>query len=113
MSDYLLEISRNPFAKSLVKRLRLPVPMPEPLVRKTGAWGEGLLQDLAVAIGGNGTVAEVLERIVTAAGGEVVTTHDPERRFNGLVFDATGLTSTTDLGRLYDFIKPRLSSLKN
>lgn len=113
MTDYLLELSRNAYAKSLVKRLKLPVPLPEPLHRGVGPWEEALLKGATIALGGKtGTLSKVLSTIVKAAGGVTQTTYEPETRLDGLLFDATGLTSPAELGQLYDFIKPRLPSLR-
>lgn len=51
MSDFLLELSRNPTARKVIAGTGLPIPMPQPLRRATGPWEERPLQDEAVAFG--------------------------------------------------------------
>ena len=38
MSDFLLELSKNPRARALVSALGLPIPLPQPLKRDLGPW---------------------------------------------------------------------------
>ena len=51
MSDWLLDVSQNPYAKQLVKGLGLPLPLPEKLRRAKGPWTATPLFDLDVAVG--------------------------------------------------------------
>ena len=40
MKDYLLELGKNPGARSLINRLGLPIPLPQQLERATGPSGD-------------------------------------------------------------------------
>ena len=106
MSDKYQGFVQSPIGKLLVKNLGLP--NPTPLERYT----EGApLVDGTVLLGGRGRLAESLPGLLdllgiasteAAAGGET---------YKGLVFDATGITSSADLNALRDFFTPVLRSL--
>ena len=115
MNDYLLELSRHPFAKKLVKQLKLPIPLPEPLKREKGPWSDAELAGMTFAFGSgkNGKLSTILPEIIESAKGETQTEHSPESTLHGLVYDATGAQTVESLGGLYDFIKPRLKSLRS
>ena len=51
-------------------------------------------------------------RLLDTLGIESTTTADPETRYRGLVFDATGLTDPTQLVALRDFFAPLMRSLR-
>lgn len=132
MSDFLLELGKNPTARKMIKTLGLPVPVPQALKRPRGPRSERPLHDLAVAFGSHGdsalvaTIATVLPR----AGADVSIVGElepfrgpgeaygrppqaldlqelPERfKAHGLVFDATACTTSQDLRSLYDFFHP-------
>ncbi|MCX6105990.1 MAG: 3-oxoacyl-ACP reductase [Proteobacteria bacterium] len=115
MSDYLLEISRRPLAKRLVRQLRLPLPLPEPLARASSVWAELELKGHTSAVGGtrDSQLKTVLESIITSAGGEIAPSIMGNPKLNSLVFDASSATTVADLGSLYDFVRPRISLLAN
>jgi 3-oxoacyl-[acyl-carrier protein] reductase len=106
MSDRYQGFVKTPIGKLLVKNLGLPNPVP--LERYTE--GEPLV-DGTVAIGGTGRLAESLPGILDLLGIASTTSTDAAERYKGLVFDATGLTSTSQLGALRDFFTPLLRSL--
>jgi 3-oxoacyl-[acyl-carrier protein] reductase len=133
MSDFLLELSKNPRARALVGALGLPIPLPQPLKRERGAWVARPLADLAVAVGGTAgaELVPVLAETLAAAGAdsylslpEALTTsfRGPGETFgrparaldafpagksiNALVFDATGITDTAGLRKVYEFFQP-------
>jgi 3-oxoacyl-[acyl-carrier protein] reductase len=141
MSDFFLELSANPRARKIIKRLGLPLPMPQPLRRSRGPWEERPLHDQAVAVGAatGASLTGVMAATLPAAGanpwlarGELgqafagpgmahgrpprdldLAAPAPELRLDGLVFDASGITSTGGLRGLYDFFHPLLPLLKS
>ncbi|WP_193613858.1 3-oxoacyl-ACP reductase [Nocardioides lijunqiniae] len=108
MSDRYQGFTRSPLGKLLVKNLGLPAPTP--LERYT----EGApLVDGTVLLGGRGRLAESLSELLDTLGIASTETVEEGARFKGLVFDATGLTSTTDLHALREFFTPVLRSLES
>ena len=113
MSDLLLDLSRHPLAKTVVRRLGLPIRLPEPLRRQSGPYESQELAGKAIVVsGGRGSerVAMIREQI-RAAGGQDLGLYDAHQRLAGVVLDATSLGGVEDLGSVYDFIKPRLGAL--
>jgi 3-oxoacyl-[acyl-carrier protein] reductase len=108
MSDRYQGFVQTPIGKLLVKNLGLPNPVP--LERYDE--GEPLV-DGTVAIGGTGRLAESLPGILDLLGIASTTATDAAEKYKGLVFDATGLTSTSELGALRDFFTPLLRSLES
>ncbi len=134
MSDFLLELSKNPNARKVIRGLGLPLPMPQSLERAKGPWEERPLADRQVAVGVGprpeleGVIAETLARAganpwlagedhdpaLYLAPGEAygrparpLPAPVPERFLaNALVFDGTGIGEPTELGRVYDFVHP-------
>lgn len=137
MSDFLLELSKNPNVRRAVQSLGLPLPMPMVLRRGQGAWSERPLQDEAVIVGGasGGGLTEVISKTLIHAGanpllldygllpafgdlGEaygrparVVPSGGTDLRARALVFDATGVADTAGLRALYDFFHPLMRGL--
>ena len=107
MSDRYQSLVQTSIGQLLVKNLGLPNPVP--LERYVD--GEPLV-DGTVAVGGTGRLAESLPGILDLLG--IASTHsaDAAEKYKGLVFDATGLTSTSELGALRDFFTPLLRSLE-
>ncbi len=62
MSDFLLELSKNPNARKLIQTLGLPIPLPQALERARGPWEERPLADRRVVVGAaaGGTLSPVL-----------------------------------------------------
>jgi 3-oxoacyl-[acyl-carrier protein] reductase len=106
MSDRYQGFVQTPIGKLLVKNLGLPNPVP--LERYTE--GDPLV-DGTVAVGGTGRLAESLPGILDLLGIASTQSTDAADTYKGLVFDATGLTSTSELGALRDFFTPLLRSL--
>ncbi|MEM9459259.1 MAG: 3-oxoacyl-ACP reductase [Myxococcota bacterium] len=135
MSDFFLELGRNPTARKLIKTVGLPVPMPQSLRRAKGPRVERPLHDYAIVFGSHpgSAMAPVLARTLARAGadthllgepdlktpfvepgeayGRPARMLDPEAlpegfRAHGFVFDATGLTEPAQLRALYDFFHP-------
>ncbi len=107
MSDRYQGFVQTPIGKLLVKNLGLPNPVP----LERYADGDPLV-DGTVAVGGTGRLAESLPGILDLLGIASTQTTDAADKYKGLVFDATGLTSTSELTALRDFFTPLLRSLE-
>lgn len=133
MTDFLLELGRNPTARTLIKTMGLPVPLPQALRRAKGPAEERPLHDHEIVYGAgpNGAMATELALTLTRAGADVhllgpdaalqqafvepgqaygrpARGLEPEAlpdsfKANGMVFDATGLVDPGQLRGLYDF----------
>jgi 3-oxoacyl-[acyl-carrier protein] reductase len=137
MSDFLLDLSRNPTAKKLIQAAGLPIPLPTPLDRPKGPSSELVLRDKLVIVGGEGQLTDALAQILVIAGAnpyvigdklaaafavpgeafhrlprKLAADENPEgEKINGLVFDATGLETPEDLKQIYDFFHPRVRQI--
>lgn len=131
MNDFLLQ---NEPARKVIKSLGLPLPVPPKLARAKGAMEARPLHDARLIVGtaSNGPLSEVLAGVLTRAGASCFVTDDglasafagpgeafgrPATRIepgeeiaggrvNALVFDATAISSPSDLRALYDFFHP-------
>lgn len=137
MSDYLLELSKNPRARNIVKSLGLPLPMPQDLERADAPREERALagREVAVWTTGDSALIEVLAQTLAEAGANPQVPDDADVReafegpgqaygrpakvvdmeagdsLDGFVFDATGLQTPADLRRLYDFFHPLIGRI--
>ena len=137
MSDFLLELSKNPNVRRAVRSLGLPLPMPQVLRRARGPWTDRPLQDLDVVVGcaPDGTMGNQVAKTMTRAGantavldpalldafvelGEaygrparVVSAADTDLDPAALLFDATGIADPAGLRALYDFFHPLIRTL--
>ncbi|WP_433552202.1 3-oxoacyl-ACP reductase [Micromonospora zamorensis] len=110
MTDRYASFVQSAAGRTLVKRLGLPDP---PRLRRHSP-GDPLLPGpalLGAATGGR--LAEPVARILTAAGVELAdpavdtAPGDNPRRYGALLFDATGITDSSELRQLYDFFHPQ------
>lgn len=132
MSDFLLELGKNPTARKMIKSLGLPVPVPQTLRRLRAPRDERPLHDREIAFGrfDDRALLESLAAILPRCGANVSVVGDartfagpgeaygrPAERLNldalperysahGLVFDASGCRAAEDLRALYDFFHP-------
>ncbi len=107
MSDRYQDFTRSGLGRLLVTQLGLPDPTP--LERYTAG---APLVDGIVAVGGTGRLAESLPGLLGRLGiTHVVPGGADARPFKGLVYDATGITSSADLVALRDYFQPLLRSL--
>ncbi|MDI6796488.1 MAG: 3-oxoacyl-ACP reductase [Desulfatibacillaceae bacterium] len=140
MPDYLLELSKNPAARNAVKKLNLPLPLPENLKRITGPWPEQPLADLVVDVGHlpKSALAPFLAKALCSAGATVYASGSDSQfahyqdsatawgriakiveadakptgyKAHALVFDVTGAQGPEDLKAMYAFYNARLRSL--
>lgn len=107
MSDVYQGFTKTPIGKVLVKNLGLPDPTP--LERYTA--GDPLV-DGTVLVGGRGRLAESLTGLLDTLGIAGTQSLPEGERAKGLVFDATGLTTSAELVALRDFFQPVLRSLE-
>jgi 3-oxoacyl-[acyl-carrier protein] reductase len=106
MSDLYQGFTSSAIGKQVTRLLGLPQPT------RLERYAEGApLVDGTIAVGGHGRLAESLIGILDSLGIAGVESADPEGRYKGLVFDATGLTSSDQLVALRDFFTPLLRSL--
>ncbi|MGC4849324.1 3-oxoacyl-ACP reductase [Micromonospora sp. DT15] len=105
MTDRYASFVQSAAGRALVKRLGLPDP---PRLRRHHP-GDPLLAGpalLGAATGGR--LAEPVAKMLTSAGVELA---DPaagtSQRYGALLFDATGITDSTELRQLYDFFHPQ------
>ncbi|MFK7999564.1 MAG: 3-oxoacyl-ACP reductase [Polyangiales bacterium] len=128
MSDRLLQLSANPRMRAMVKSLGLPIPMPSPLSRAKDPIEARPLEDMRIAIAGNGELAHPLANGLARAGATMVPLYAAEEfeaaaeafarplgeddgPLNGLIFDATGFSQPSDFRGIYDFFHERVSRL--
>ena len=109
MSDLYQGFTSSAIGKQITKLLGLPQPT------KLERYAEGApLVDGTVAVGGRGRLAESLVGILDSLGIAGVESRGGPgdgSAYKGLVFDATGLTSSDQLVALRDFFTPLLRSL--
>jgi 3-oxoacyl-[acyl-carrier protein] reductase len=118
MSDYLVY---NKTARSVVKTLGLPLPLPQPLSRPKAPLKGHFLTGHAVyhAEARGSELGPVLHGALEDTGAQVIAAGDaavldqlPEDlRPHGIVYDATGIDSPEALRALYDFFHPHIRSL--
>ncbi|GAB3860306.1 3-oxoacyl-ACP reductase [Nocardioides maradonensis] len=108
MSDKYQGFVSSPIGKILVKNLGLPSPVK--LDRYSA--GDPLVQG-TVLVGGRGRLAESLPGLLDGLGIASATTQVEGEKYKGLVFDATGITSTADLVALQEFFTPLMRNLKS
>src|SRR5690242_18335618 len=106
MTDRYQSFTTSPLGKLFVKNLGLP--NPTALER----WSEGApVVDGTVVTGGDGRLGKSLTVALDNLGVTSVGTATEGERYKGLVFDATGLTHSTDLIALEQFFTPLMRSL--
>jgi 3-oxoacyl-[acyl-carrier protein] reductase len=137
MSDFLLDLSRNPTAKKFIQAAGLPIPLPTVLDRPKGPTSEQVLRDALVVVGGEGQLTDTLAQMLVVAGAnpyvvgpklldafskpgeafnrrprQIAADESPAgEKINGLVFDATGFEKPEDLKQIYNFFQPRMRQI--
>ena len=109
MTDYLVEIGRNPQARKVLSSLGLPVKLPPALQRSAGPDDGVSLSGLRVNCAGaaGATLTELAIGIAEAAGADVAVGDGP----HGLVFDASSVRTPSELRAVYDFLHPRVRKI--
>ena len=107
MSDRYQSLIHTPVGQLLAKNLGLPNPT------RLERWTEGApLVTGSVAVGGDGRLGKTLVTTLDELG--IASVEDPsaDQKYKGLVFDATGITSSDRLADLQEFFTPLLRSLE-
>jgi 3-oxoacyl-[acyl-carrier protein] reductase len=107
MSDRYQSLIHTPVGQLLAKNLGLPNPVD--LERYTT--GDPLVKG-TVVVGGEGRLGDGLKLALDDLGIASVGDVEPEQKYKGLVFDATGITSSEQLVELQHFFTPKLRSLE-
>ncbi|CUR60167.1 putative 3-oxoacyl-(acyl-carrier-protein) reductase [metagenome] len=106
MSDRYQSFVHSGLGQLLVKNLRLPDPV------ELDRWSPGdPLVDGTVVVGGTGRLGRSLPASLKRLRVDTVTTASTGERYRGLVFDATGISTSADLVQLTAFVTPLLRSL--
>jgi 3-oxoacyl-[acyl-carrier protein] reductase len=106
MTDRYQDFVSSSLGQLLVKNLGLPNPVK--LDRYVA--GSPLVQG-TVVVGGAGRLVEHLPGILDTLGVETTTVPESGQRYQGLVFDASGVTDPARLVALRDFFAPLMRSL--
>jgi 3-oxoacyl-[acyl-carrier protein] reductase len=107
MSDRYQSLIHTPVGQLLAKNLGLPNPT------RLERWTEGApLVTGSVAVGGDGRLGKTLVTTLDELGIASVEAPSADQKYKGLVFDATGITSSDRLADLQEFFTPLLRSLE-
>lgn len=107
MSDRYQSFSGSAIGRIVVKNLGLPDPV------ALDRWSPGSpVVAGTVAIGGTGRAIDHIAATLTHLGVTHTSDPDPAQRLKGLVFDATGVRTSSELGALRDFFAPMMRSLE-
>ena len=107
MSDRYQSLIHTPVGRVLAKHLGLPDPV------RLDRWTEGApLVTGTVAVGGNGRLGKAVVAALDELGIAAVEGAPADQEYKGLVFDATGITSSDRLVELQEFFTPLLRSLE-
>jgi 3-oxoacyl-[acyl-carrier protein] reductase len=107
MSDRYQSLIHTPVGQLLAKNLGLPNPV------RLDRWSEGdPLVTGTVGLGGDGRLGKAVVTALDELGIAAVEDPGTDRRYKALVFDATGIDSSSRLAELQDFFTPLLRSLE-
>ena len=107
MSDRYQSLIHTPVGQLLAKNLGLPNPT------RLERWTEGApLVTGSVAVGGDGRLGKTVVTTLDELGIASVEAPSADQKYKGLVFDATGITSSDRLTDLQEFFTPLLRSLE-
>ncbi len=106
MSDRYQSLIHTPVGQLLAKNLGLP----NPVTLERYEAGAPLV-DGTVVVGGDGRLGPDVVTALDSLGIANVAAAEPEQKYKGLVFDATGITSSEELAALQRFFTPLLRSL--
>jgi 3-oxoacyl-[acyl-carrier protein] reductase len=136
MTDMLLSLSQNPFARKLVASAKLPIPMPEKLARMRGPHVQRFLEGESVVVSGRGALSDVIARTLARAGASTYVDSsalaeafapaaeaygrplqrlaadaggEPAKsKLHALLVDATSVQTPADLKPIYTFLHGQL-----
>jgi 3-oxoacyl-[acyl-carrier protein] reductase len=107
MSDRYQSFVSTPIGRMLVKNLGLPSPTPLERWRGGAPFVDG-----TVLVGGSGRLAAALPGVLDGLGITAATMLEEDARAKALVFDATGITDSTQLVALQEFFTPLMRRLE-
>ncbi len=108
MSDRYQSLIHTPVGQLLAKNLGLPNPV------ELDRYEEGdPLVDGTVFVGGDGRLGKSLVAALDDLGISHLTEAEEGQSYKGIVFDATGISSSPDLVKLQQFFTPLMRSLKS
>lgn len=120
MSDFFLSLSRSQLARTVVKQTGIPIPLPQNLTRQRAPWSHATLAGRKIALGGP-AVHPVSSRTVTKSGVEgdlaaILLNSGAQiaedlSGVDGVLFDATDVSSPSELKTLYDYFHRLVGSL--
>ena len=114
MSDTSSDFYRAFTSSAIGRFLATNLGLPQPTKLERYVAGAPLV-DGTVVVGGTGRLAEslpgILDTLGIASTDQVNATAEQGARFKGLVFDATGITTSAELNGLRDFFTPLMRSL--
>lgn len=137
MSDYLVELGANPTARHAMKKMGLPLSLPQKLSRSRDPWNERPLADLPILVhhSQRSQLAPHLGRFLGKRGADITVLGDEEKASPyedlgeafgrpvkleateglspyGLIFDATGIEEPSELKSVYEFLQPWIRPLR-
>ncbi|RJS91961.1 3-oxoacyl-ACP reductase [Salinisphaera sp. Q1T1-3] len=110
MSDYLVNAASKPAMRKVMQSVGIPTPTE--LARADGTYQQAFLEGQRVLVGhgAHATAREAVGAALATTGAALVGAEagagDDKLTFDAMVFDATGMTSASDLKALYDFFHP-------
>jgi 3-oxoacyl-[acyl-carrier protein] reductase len=132
MSDFLVDLGSRRTARTLVRTLGLPVPLPQRLARDASPYDARPLQGQIAHVYAKGALSSVLARTLARAGARAWIDGDlapfahhaeawsrpahpigeaPDSKPASLVFDGTTIDHPDGLVALHSFFKPRIKRL--
>ena len=116
MTDYILELAKNPWAQKIAAKLPFSVSLPPVLNRKEVPWDDRELAGktvLFVNIGGAGSYVESnLKKSVASLSGETITELSPDKKIAALVIDLGKAADVQDLANLYQTIHTYIKKIQ-
>lgn len=115
MSDYLVDLGQNRIAKSLVRRLSLPIRLPEPLQRHAGPWTAAPFSQLKIVVGSltsPAPLAASIRHIAKAGQASLIGAKSTETAIDAIVLDATALSCVEGLAKVFEFLRLHLPQLQ-
>ena len=109
MGDLLLNISRNAFARKVVRTAGLPIPLPQDLHRDRAPWVHATLDGRKVAVGTCDGKDSLLKSLIVDAGSIEA---DGSGKLDGWLFDAKSAVNIADLKALYSFAHSHVGRVK-
>jgi 3-oxoacyl-[acyl-carrier protein] reductase len=106
MTDRYTTFANSGPGRAIVKRFGLPAPLPLRRYRAGDPPAPG-----PVLVGGDRRLVGPVREALAGAGVDVVNEAPEGQRLGGLVYDATALTDSAALRRLYDFFHPVARSI--